>query len=989
MRDALPQLELAPIDQGSQNPARLSWTLGVLMAWLVGVVSIFGVAVLRYECFARRLDLPCNTAPAWRDEWHHVLDERSIRTVIPLVVSRDAGPALCRLPGGYRLVVPESLWSGLAPTERTAILRHELAHFQRGDLWTTLLVRCFALVQWFNPLAWWAVSRFEAQCEFICDQSSARHDPAAFAEILIRLGSARPARIASVHAVQGGGLFERVQRLLTRSSQPRLWKCALPVALAIVALGASAVRLEAVAVSDPAAEKVRHASGSEAAKASLPPLALVRIGSDDLRTRENILDIALSPDGKLAAAATAGNTEFPGITLFDVRTGNQVKVLGRRDRRGGGIHRVAFSPDGSNLLSGDISGNVALWDWADGRLLFHERLHGGGGVINNVIVDLGAYTGTINDVAFSPDGGMFATAGLDGAVHLRRAQNPNEVVREFKTPWSPTGRHNIIPIGGGPLPGPKPGLESADCLAFTPDGARLAVGSGNSISVWRIKDGQLLQRIERVHGDRVGASDQSMSSLAVTHDGSTIISAGRSTVPVEHTSFKKLRNVIAVTLSDVRFWNIETGQRVVVSDGQDHQGLGYVALSRDGKRLAVADLGAMRILDAGSGQIVQTISWPDSGGVRPVFSPDGTLVATATGTNVGLFDVRTGRTIHNAESTRSTEPESSAWSPSGERIVTAHRDGLVRVWEAKTGALVWSKVFSADLTPLGHVVEPNFVTFSRDGRRVIAAGGRDMDTGLVAIYEANRGLLVRTVPLSEVTRAALSPDRAVLVVAASCKEIRAFDVARLHAIDVETGQMLWATPPEGDKGAFFQLRAIQFRADSRSFDVAQCNGNVIHFDALTGKEKRRFKADWRPLEQQKADRPFTTPQVLWLGAFSPDNRTLVSSAHEFAYVWDVDAGKVRRKIRRSHKWGSYLAISPDGKTLATADHLSADDYGSDTIRLYDLDTGEPALTLEPENNRAVVMTFSPDSGKLFTAFQGGTAMVWDVRHGQRESGTKQ
>ena len=649
-QDALPQLELAAIDQGSQNPARLSWSLGVLMAWLVGLVSIFGVAVLRYACFARRLGLACNPAPAWRDELRHVLDESSIRTVIPLVVSREDGPALCRLPGGYRLVVPESLWSGLAQTERIAILRHELAHYHRGDLWTTLLARCLALVQWFNPLAWWAVSRFEVQCEFICDQTSASDDPAAFAEILIRLGSARRTRVANVHAVQGGGLFERVQRLLTSPSRPRHLKCALPVAVTVVAFGAFAVRLEGVGVSDLAAEKVSDASGSAAANASLPPRALVRIGSDDLRTRENILAIALSPDGKLAAAATAGNTEFPGITLFDVRTGAEVKTLSRRDRRGGGIYRVAFSPDGSKLLSGDIMGNVALWDWTSGRILFQERLHGGGGVVNNVIVDLGAFTGTVNDVAFSPDGGMFATVGLDGAVHLRQARNPNEVVRDFKTPWSPTGRHNIMPIGGGPFPGPKPGLESADCLAFTPDGTRLAVGSGNSISVWRIKDGQLLHRIERVHGDRVGASDQSVASLTVTPDGRKIISAGRSTVPVERTSFKKLRNVIAVTLSDVRSWDLETGQRVVVSDGQDHQGLGYAALSRDGKRLAVADLGVLRILDAGSVQLMQRISWPDSGGVRPVFSPDGTFVATATGTNVGLFDVRTGRRIHHAES---------------------------------------------------------------------------------------------------------------------------------------------------------------------------------------------------------------------------------------------------------------------------------------------------------------------------------------------------
>ena len=114
-------------------------------------------------------------------------------------------------------------------------------------------------------------------------------------------------------------------------------------------------------------------------------------------------------------------------------------------------------------------------------------------MVNNVIVDLAAFTGTVNDVAFSPDGGMFGTAGLDGAVHLRRVDNPKEVVRDFKTPWSSTRPPNMIPVGG-PLPGPKPGLKSTVCVAFTPDGARLVVGSGNTISVWRIKDGLLLRR---------------------------------------------------------------------------------------------------------------------------------------------------------------------------------------------------------------------------------------------------------------------------------------------------------------------------------------------------------------------------------------------------------------------------------------------------------------------------------------------------------------
>ena len=217
------------------SPSLFSWSNGVFLVWALGVASLLGVALIRYAAFARRLGLARNSTAESQEEWRQVLDAHSVRTLIPLVVSPDTGPALCRLPGGYRLVVPESAWAELAPAERIAILRHELAHYQRGDLWITLLARCLALVHWFNPLAWWAVSRFESQCEFICDQASASDDPAAFAEILMRLGSGRRARIPIVQAVRSGGLYERIERLLTDSPRPACWKCAIPVAVAIIA----------------------------------------------------------------------------------------------------------------------------------------------------------------------------------------------------------------------------------------------------------------------------------------------------------------------------------------------------------------------------------------------------------------------------------------------------------------------------------------------------------------------------------------------------------------------------------------------------------------------------------------------------------------------------------------------------------------------------------------------------------------------------------
>src|SRR5579885_3648323 len=90
----------------------------------------------------------------------------------------------------------------------------------------------------------------------------------------------------------------------------------------------------------------------------LPPRALIQIGTDNLRTREPITDIAFSPDGRLIAAA-----EGPGspskVSIFDVRTGRQVRRIAPPDPDGVSVTCLAFSPDRAKLAWGEPDGHVA------------------------------------------------------------------------------------------------------------------------------------------------------------------------------------------------------------------------------------------------------------------------------------------------------------------------------------------------------------------------------------------------------------------------------------------------------------------------------------------------------------------------------------------------------------------------------------------------------------------------------------------------------
>jgi WD40 repeat protein len=255
------------------------------------------------------------------------------------------------------------------------------------------------------------------------------------------------------------------------------------------------------------------AAGATGVQSPLPPRALVRIGSDESRIRSLFISrIAFSPDGRLIAAAE-GYTATPRVSLFDVRAGRFAKLITLPDRTGGWVSSVAFSPDQTNLAWGENSGQVALWDLTSDRLLYREKFH----------------RSAVSEVTFSPNGEILATGGDDGTFHLRQIGKRRDDVVEVAT-----GKRN--PAQPVQARGADSTLTAAPLhLAFTPDGARLVVGSSTTgaISVWGANDCQLLRRIENARGesrDKSGA----FRFVAVTPDARAIMSAVQTTAPNQH-----------------------------------------------------------------------------------------------------------------------------------------------------------------------------------------------------------------------------------------------------------------------------------------------------------------------------------------------------------------------------------------------------------------------------------------------------------------------
>jgi hypothetical protein len=88
-----------------------------------------------------------------------------------------SSPALVGLMRPY-IALPIDFERRFTPEERELILAHEAVHLARRDNLWNLLASVLLALHWWNPLAWWAARRMQADQELACDAAVLRHRPA-------------------------------------------------------------------------------------------------------------------------------------------------------------------------------------------------------------------------------------------------------------------------------------------------------------------------------------------------------------------------------------------------------------------------------------------------------------------------------------------------------------------------------------------------------------------------------------------------------------------------------------------------------------------------------------------------------------------------------------------------------------------------------------------------------------------------------------------
>jgi WD40 repeat protein/tRNA A-37 threonylcarbamoyl transferase component Bud32 len=304
--------------------------------------------------------------------------------------------------------------------------------------------------------------------------------------------------------------------------------------------------------------------------------------------------------------------------------------------------------------------------------------------------------------AFAPDGSLLATGDGDGRVHLGSA-------------GAQSGRG-----GEGGMVTLATGVGSARAIGFAPDGTRLAVGGSDGARLYDVAARSPLA----LDGDTSG----DVTALAAAPDSRAFAFAGRGGVRVWDRDGRA--RAAPATHGGVSALFFAAGDRLVVRDGDGVMvwdgararrlgataGTGPLALTHDGRRVAVAGSDGVRIHNL-DGAAARRVAGEEGGAVVALaFSPtDRELAVCRADGSLATLGLSDGtRTSYSRYSHAGDPCRDVLFSRDGRRLA-ATRGTTVRVWDLVTGELQKLR---------GHELEVEALVFAPDGT-VLASGGLD------------------------------------------------------------------------------------------------------------------------------------------------------------------------------------------------------------------------------------------------------------------------
>lgn len=243
--------------------------------------------------------------------------------------------------------------------------------------------------------------------------------------------------------------------------------------------------------------------------------------------------------------------------------------------------------------------------------------------------------------------------------------------------------------------------------------------------------------------------------------------------------------------------------------------------------------------------------------------------------------------------------------------------------------------------------QPNVIRFSQDGRLLMVAGGKPVQSGSVVLYDVRTGKRLTSVgdETDAVLAADLSPDQKLIALGGSGKTVKVYgtedgklrykltkhtdwitsiafspDGKSLASADRAGGIHLWDTAGGGilltlaeHKAA---VRALAWRVDSRMLASGGEDGQLIWWDAKDG---------WPAIMNNNAHPPARPagvygklPNGILALAFGPAGELLSAGRDSQIRLWSAE-GRAQKSFANESALPLQTAIQSDGKTLVAGD----------------------------------------------------------------------
>jgi|GEM_PF-6968524 len=566
------------------------------------------------------------------------------------------------------------------------------------------------------------------------------------------------------------------------------------------------------------------------------------------------------------------------------------------------LYGVDFSPDGGLLATASLDGSVKLWQ-PDGTLI--NTLPGPGG-------------GAFLDVSFSPDGQTVAAGGGDATLYLWNLEGTLQQTVKDHQDWityvqfssdgqrlasaNVDGTVKLWQPDGKPL-ATLPGNESMVLsVNFNPrNGTLVAASLDGRLNLWQ-PDGALIKTIQ---------ANTDVYEARFSPDGTTIAAAGAD--------------------GTVTLWSPD-GTLLKTFDPVASEGLTSLDVSPDGEFVAAAGTDRIICIWRQDGTLVTTLPGHQATVQHLAFSPDGTWLASA-GEDLTLRLWQWNNPWMERLQGHTQAINGVAVNPQTQQVVSGSQDGTLKLWSLE------GKLLQTLDTAAGWL---NDVAVSPDSRWIVGVG-QESDTsqvGLVQLWTAtgeSKGILARQGQWVNVV--AFSPD--------SQRIASASDDGLIQILGLE-----------GQVQQTFELGTnvlgIEFSPDGQ-------------FLAASGLGTLKI---WRVDNAELVNSYDGSISINDLG-FSPDSQTLVfANSDRTVGLWPLSESQPRFLVKAHGSEVKAVQFNPDGRQFASA--------GQDNVIRFWSATGEAIATIGHHEAAITALQFTADGSKLVTGSEDNTLIIWDL-----------